>query len=90
MKKFDPTKPVQTREGRPARIICTDVKYSKFPIMALVDYGNCEMVHRYTTTGDYWADRTEDPDDLVNIPPKEVSQFYCNVYNSGFGAPCNT
>lgn len=35
MKAFDPTKPVQTRDGRKARIICTDAK-GVLPIIALV------------------------------------------------------
>jgi len=31
---FDPTKPVQTRDGRKARILYTDIK-SGYPIVAL-------------------------------------------------------
>ena len=37
MTKFDPTKPVQTRDGREARIICTDVeRKGDWPIVALI------------------------------------------------------
>jgi len=35
-KKFDPTKPVQTRDGRKARIICTDRDFDGYPIIALI------------------------------------------------------
>lgn len=66
MKKFDPTKPVQTRDGRPARIICTDRYESngQFPIVALVNVGAYEQVSYHRTDG-----RTTNypTPDLVNI-----------------------
>ena len=34
--KFDPSKPVQTRDGRKARILCTDYKSNLSTIVALV------------------------------------------------------
>lgn len=39
--KFDPTKPVRTKRGRPARIICTDRKGDR-PYIALIDNGEVE------------------------------------------------
>ena len=33
---FDPTKPVRTNDGRPARIICTDRVEANYPVLALV------------------------------------------------------
>ena len=37
-KPFDPSKPVQTRDGRKARIVCTDMKADHGTILALVTH----------------------------------------------------
>lgn len=81
MKVFDATKPVQTRDGRPARIICTD-RTNNRPIVALIHsrQGTDEIaVSRY-------ADGSMNPNyesgaDLVNIPERK-SEFW-NCYNKG-------
>jgi hypothetical protein len=68
-KPFDPTKPVQTRDGRKARIICTDRKWNdKYPLVALVtSAAGEEYVVAYRTNGKYiFTDKDED--DLINIP----------------------
>lgn len=74
---FDPTKPVQTRDGREARIICTDAK-GDYPIIALV--GPDEILRFYDSGGKsyYYSEN-----DLINIPEKRVVWF--NVYNDKFG-----
>ena len=87
MKKFDPTKPVQTRDGHPARIICTDAK-GNWPIVALVSTS--------TTIPPYVAEETPFPfsadgrriigaattTDLVNIP--EEHEVWVRVYKNGY------
>jgi hypothetical protein len=51
-KEFDPTKPVQTRNGKSARIICTDRK-GLFPILALVvDSNKIEKAFAYNKKGE--------------------------------------
>ena len=40
MPKFDPSRPVQTRDGRKARIVCVDMKRDHYPILALVENPN--------------------------------------------------
>lgn len=64
---FDPIKPVQTRDGRKARIICTDAKGS-FPIIALVTSldDNLEEVITYSGKGKYYLDGEDFPLDLIN------------------------
>jgi len=42
-KQFDPSKPVQTRDGLPARIICTDAKCD-FPIIGLITIMNGKRI----------------------------------------------
>lgn len=81
MKKFDPTKPVQTRDGKPARIMTTDCKNDNFPIAALIDYGNSEIAEFYTIDGFLREDHQELDIDLVNCPEKHVR--WLNVYSDG-------
>lgn len=80
MKSFDPTKPVQTREGCPARIICTDADSINFPIVALY----CRMetkgekVSLFTSEGRYYDSGISNYD-LVNMPVKHKQ--WLNIYN---------
>jgi hypothetical protein len=73
-KPFDPTKPVQTRDGRKARIICTNV-LGNFPILALIEYighNNTLLEHTYSYHSDGKVDheKVDHGSDLVNIPQK--------------------
>lgn len=72
MTKFDPTKPVQTRGGRKARIIATDAK-GPYPIVALVDSGcSHESAESYTNDGRYFDDDVEKNKlDLINAHERE-------------------
>lgn len=77
MLKFDPTKPVQTRDGRAARIICTDRKVDGYPILALVTQGNgSEDVLSYRTDGGFFGSKGSHPVDLINIPQKVWVNLY--------------
>lgn len=84
-KPFDPTKPVQLRDGSPARIIAVDINHSVYPIVAAYtsEHGEeiCEM---FTSEGNYYAGG-EDNMDLVNVPevPVVVATTYTNVYDTG-------
>ena len=51
---FDPTKPVQTRDGRKARIICTDLNNPAFRIVAVIDHPGGEYVETYYSNGYKW------------------------------------
>lgn len=78
---LDLTKPVQTRDGRKARIIATDRK-SANPVVALVELvterGECEMTCSYTLDGSYYTSGTVTKSDLVNVPEEKV--WFYNVY----------
>lgn len=67
---FDPSKPVTTRDGRKARIICTDSKHSQ-PIIALIYASNQESVERFHTDGSFNFDKEPCCHDLVNIPEEK-------------------
>lgn len=78
---FDPSLPVQTRAGHPARIICTDAE-GAFPIIALLsiaDVGGCprDIPYSYTVDGRSGINRTSCRD-LINVPTR-VERFM-NVY----------
>ena len=81
---FDPTKPIKTRGGRKARIICTDA-WSKGVkhIVALVSVepGHESLIF-YDQQGKYDAQGREGPNDyrdLVNVP-EETHQGFLNIY----------
>ena len=87
MTTLDLTKPVQTRSGHPARILCTDlVSYiGRYPIVAAVRYDgdSHESLHVYTRDGKYIEiDKDEDPRDLVNVPA--VRHEFVNVIESSW------
>jgi hypothetical protein len=81
---FDPKKPVQTRDGRPARILCTDAK-SSFPIIALVTmFDGSEAAHPYYAEGNSRSSSIH-PFDLVNVPVKRTITVrrWLIVFNDG-------
>jgi len=85
-KKFDPTKPVQTRSGLPARIVCTNRKYvgssgvETWPIMALYSVKGNEIAVSCQANGRIRSNE-DSPCDLVNVP--DIRYEYQNVYESG-------
>ena len=81
MKPFDPTKPVQTRSGKKARIICTDRRgHNERPIIALVDHGGNETVLSYYPDGTLEGD----DNDLVNIPETVTVWITVHRIEGGF------
>jgi hypothetical protein len=78
-KVFDPSKPVQTRDGRPARIICTD-RGGVYPIVALVKTPNSgiEIVGAYKMNGS-GTHCASSRLDLINVPERKSK--FVNVYN---------
>ena len=73
----NPTKKVITRDGRNARIICTDAK-GNFPIIALVEtYHGNENVIRLNENGHFYND-TENSSDLFFVPVKK--EGWINLY----------
>lgn len=93
--KFDPTKPVKTRDGRKARILATDIKTPKYAILAAVERKEKpdeEEIDFYMADGHSYVDH-ECGDDLVNIPTKRKLRGWVNVYNDnnmGFCGPYDT
>ena len=81
-------KPVCTRDGRKARIICFDYKGdgNAYPILALISTCNLsgvpsEIIAKYTEDGKYAKyNSVENGEDLMMLPKKK--EGWVNVYNS--------
>ena len=69
-------KPVCTRDGRKARIICFDAKCNK-PIVALIYNCNKETVFQYLESGRFFVDQI-DKYDLMMLPQKK--EGWVNIY----------
>lgn len=63
-------KPVCTRDGRKARIICFDLKNDEYPIVAAIGNDSSETLFSYTTNGKI-ADGIESDKDLMLLPEKK-------------------
>ena len=76
-------KPVCTRDGKPARIICFDRKEKTYPIIALINKGSFEVVYTYTNEGMYNYEGLSDFD-LLMAPTKRKG--WINIYPKFDGA----
>lgn len=66
---LDLTKPVQTRAGRPARILATDRQAGIYTVVALrKDRDDYEICSVYTPEGRFSLGQEDHPYDLVNVP----------------------
>lgn len=80
---FDPTKPVQTRDGRPTRILCTDRKHPDYPIVALVTWENGqETTQTFRADGSFLGCAHDPAHDLVNVHER-VSRWM-NAYSGQY------
>lgn len=99
MKKFDielakAGHPIQTRDGKPARIICYDrVSSSNNPIVALVSNRGEERTYYYTEEGVFAGDWSRESN-LFMVPTER--EGWVNVYpmssqtaNKDFTAQCS-
>lgn len=85
MKQFDlqeylknPGRKIVTRNGRKARVICTDRNSDNRPVVALVQGSVSENAYCYTRDGLFYGD-TETPGDLFFAPKKRTG--WVNIYN---------
>ena len=76
----NPSKKVVTRDGRSARIRCTDRKDAVYPIVALIDSEGKEEILSYTKNGYFYYDRRKDVNDLFFAPEKH--EGWMNVYRN--------
>lgn len=87
MKPFDlekakSGKPVRTRDGKEARILCFDLKDEDYPIIVAISIGDREIVECYTIDGRRFNDSSATSDkDLMMVC--EVKEGWVNIYEKG-------
>ena len=77
----NPSQKIMTRDGRKARIVCTDMK-NKQPILALITEGNREDIRFYSQNGVWCNDFPNHKLDLVFAPIKKkgwINIFRCKT-----------
>lgn len=77
----NPTRPIVTRDGHAARIICTDRICKTHPILALLfedEDRDREVVYQYTSQGEYYPNASS-PHDLFFAPEKK--EGWINIYH---------
>ena len=62
---------VETRDGRPVRIVCYDKKPEYNPILALVNYNGIEIPTSYNADGTYYSSGIVSSRDLVIVEEVE-------------------
>ena len=91
MKKFsleeylkNPERKIVTRDGRKARIVCTDrAGLNARPIVALITSPNGDEFAKYFWDNGIEIAGSEDRNDLFFAPEKKVG--WMNLYKKGFG-----
>ena len=76
---FDPTKPVQTRDGRKARIVSDKVSRGGYKYIAIIsEESGDEWSGTFISDGSYYASGDACHRDLINVPEKR--EMWVNVY----------
>lgn len=85
MKQLDLTKPVQTRDGRPVRILCTDAQSITSVVGLISEEPGKERLFAWNAHGRVagLAQLDAHTDDLVNTPVKRRVTGWLNVYPDG-------
>lgn len=81
----NPSQKIMTRDGRKARILCTDMKNVQ-PILALITEGDIEDIHFYYQNGAWCNEFPENKLDLFFAPIKK--EGWVNVYRVPMGSYC--
>ena len=81
----NPTRPIVTRDGRAARVLCTDRISDTYPVVALVRDEEGEAVRTFHENGEcFLMDESPDPCDLFFAPePKTKKVGWMNVCKYG-------
>ena len=79
----NPSRKIVTREGKSARIICTDAKFEKYQVLALITKKDGqESLATFDTSGKSCSGCNSHLD-LFFSPEKK--EGWVNIYKSGFG-----
>ena len=79
----NPDRKIITRDGKDARIICTNRNHHKYSVVALIQKDCAEIVQCYTTEGRYMGGM-QSAEDLFFAPEKK--EGWVNMYKTRSGA----
>lgn len=82
----NPSREIITEDGRPVRIVCTDAKNCKYPIVALVEEDEKERVFKYTKDGSYIDGIAKHKHDLYFKPA--TKKGWINIFKPVNQMPC--
>ena len=82
----NPSREIITEDGRPVRIVCTDAKNCKYPIVALVEEDEKEKVFKYTKDGSYIDGIAKHKHDLYFKPA--TKKGWINIFKPANQTPC--
>ena len=76
----NPSRKVVTRDGRRVRVICTDMKSTTYPVVALIENGSdYEQLTTFSKNGEYAVNESS-RSDLFFAPEKH--EGWVNVYRN--------
>ena len=81
----NPSREIITEDGHPVRIICTDAKNYRYPIIALVEIDGKERVFKYTENGSYIVG-VKHKYDLCFKPV--IKKGWVNIFKPANQMPC--
>ena len=77
----NPSRKVVTRDGRRVRVICTDMKSTTYPVVALIENGSdYEQLTTFSKNGEYAVNESS-RSDLFFAPEKH--EGWVNIYEEG-------
>ena len=77
----NPSRKLVTRDGRRVRIICTDMKSTTYPVVALIENGSgYEQLITFSKNGEYAVNESS-RSDLFFAPEKH--EGWVNIYKEG-------
>ena len=78
----NPSRKVVTRDGREARIICTDMKSTTYPVVALIENGSgYEQLTTFSKNGEYAVNESS-RSDLFFAPEKH--EGWINIFDNTY------
>ena len=82
---IDWSKPLQTKDGRSARVICSNLVNELFPICCAVMEDGEEHAYTYSVDGRYLKYRSNDLDLVNPVPEPSLLTGFVNVYRDSSG-----
>ena len=71
---IDWSKPIQTYDGKKARVLCTDLADSEYPVVVAVSVGGMEIPDTCTHNGTFPPDSLLRKDPIINVPKKRIKR----------------